>query len=360
MEIVQDVIPHSRPTIDGSDADAAARAVASEMLVGGPYTERFQAALAERLGAPDTVAVSSGTAALHLALCALGITPGDEVILPAYVCVSPLLAVRYTGATPVLCDVDPTSSLMTADHILSVVTKRTKAVIVVHLFGRTAPMDDIMTLAKDRGLFVVEDCAQAVGAEYQKRPAGTWGDAAVFSFYATKVITTGQGGMLTSPKQEITDIARDLIHYDHRDDGVVRYNYRMTDIQAALGLSQLSRLDRFLDRRRAIAGHYREACVTAGIEPPPERQGREDIHYRFVIQTSGITPSVARDCFRALGIHAERPVYAPLFHYTKSTPLPGASSAFERNISIPIYPSLPDDSVAKIIDALNPCITEES
>ncbi|MBN1882216.1 MAG: DegT/DnrJ/EryC1/StrS family aminotransferase [Deltaproteobacteria bacterium] len=357
---MQDVIPHSRPTIDTSDIDAVAGAVGSEMLVDGPYAKEFSAVLAKRLGTPDAVPVSSGTAALHLALCAAGISPDDEVILPAYVCVSPLLAVRYTGARPILCDVDPASCLMTADHIRSVITKRTKAVIAVHLFGRTAPMDDIMALAKEHNLFVVEDCAQAVGAEYRGNPAGSFGDAAVFSFYATKVITSGQGGMLTSPKPEITETARDLIRYDQRDDVVLRYNYRMSDIQAALGLSQLSRLDRFLDRRQEIAEIYREACETSGIEPPPERPEREDIHYRFVIRTGGVTPSVVINRFNDLGIHAERPVYAPLFHYTKSTPLPGAFYAFERYISIPIYPSLSDDSIARITGALNQCIVEES
>ena len=357
---MQDVIPHSRPTIDTSDTDAVASAVESEMLVDGPYVEKFSTALARRLKTPDAVAVSSGTAALHLALLTLGISPDDEVIIPAYVCTAPLLSVRYTGATPILCDVDSHSGLMTADHLRSVITKRTRAVITVHLFGRTAPMDDIMSLAQEHSLFVVEDCAQAIGCEYQKRPAGSWGDVSIFSFYATKVITSGQGGMLTSPKREITETARDLTRYDQRDDGVLRYNYRMSEIQAALGLSQLSRLERFLDRRRVIAGAYRDACVKSGIEPPPDRQMGEDIHFRFVIKTGDVNPNVVINRFNDFGIHARRPVYAPLFHYTKTDPLPGASQAFERDISIPIYPSLSDASIMRIIDALHPCIVEES
>lgn len=357
---MQDVIPHSRPTIEPSDIDAVANAVGSEMLVDGPYVEKFSSELAHRLGTPDAVAVSSGTAAIHLALSALGISPDDEVILPAYVCVAPLLAVRYTGAAPVLCDVDPHSGLMTADHIRSVITKRTKAVIAVHLFGRIAPMDDIMSLAREQSLFVVEDCAQAVGGVYRKRPVGSFGDVSIFSFYATKVITSGQGGMLSSSNEEITETARDLIHYDQRDDGVLRYNYRMSELQAALGLSQFSRLDRFLERRREIAETYRNACVQSGIEPPPERPEGEDIHFRFVVRTGGVDPNVVINRFSNFGIHARRPVYAPLFHSTKSAPLPGASYAYERDISIPLYPSLSDDSILRIIDALKPCILEES
>jgi dTDP-4-amino-4,6-dideoxygalactose transaminase len=290
----------------------------------------------------------------------LGVAPGDEVILPAYVCTSPLMAVRYTGATPVLCDVDPHSGLMTAEHVRSVLTKKTRAVIVVHLLGRTVPMDDIMTLSKQHGLFVVEDCAQALGAVYRGKPAGGWGDVSVFSFYATKVITSGQGGMLASPRPEITDAARDLIHYDQRDDGRLRFNYRMSDIQAALGLSQLSRLDRFLDRRRIVADTYRRACREAGIDPPPERPEGEDIHYRFVVKTDGVDPGVVIDRFNDLGIHARRPVFAPLYHYTKGDPLPGAASAYARDVSIPIYPSLSDESILKITQALTPCMTEES
>ena len=355
---MQGVIPHSRPTIEPSDIDAVANAVGSETLVDGPYVEKFSSELACRLGTPDAVAVSSGTAALHLALRALGISPDDEVILPAYVCVAPLLAVRYTGAAPVLGDVDPYSGLMTADHIRAVITKRTKAVIAVHLFGRIAPMDDIMSLAREHGLFVVEDCAQAVGGDYRKRPVGSFGDVSIFSFYATKVIAAGQGGMLSSPNREITKAARDLIHYDQRDDDVLRYNYRMSEIQAALVLSQLSRLDRFLEQRREIAKRYRDACVKSGIEPPPERPEGEDIHFRFVVKTGG-DPNVVINRFNDLGIHARRPVYAPLFHYTKSAPLPGASYAFEHDISIPLYPSLSDESIMRITDALKPCIAED-
>jgi len=357
---VQDVIPHSRPTIYPSDIDAVAGAVESGILVDGPYVEKFSSELAGRLSTPDAVAVSSGTAALHLALRVLEISSDDEVIIPAYVCTAPLLAVRYAGATPVLCDVDPDSGLMTADHLRTVVTKRTRAVIAVHLFGRAAPIDDIMSLAADHGLFVIEDCAQAVGGDYRKRPIGSFGDVSIFSFYATKVITTGQGGMLSSPKREITEAARDLIHYDQRDDGALRYNYRMSEMQAALGLSQLSRLDRFLDRRRVIADRYRDACVKSGIEPPPERPTGEDIHYRFVIKTGGVDPNVVCNRFNDFGIHARRPVYTPLYHYTTGEPLPGASCAFEQDISIPIYPSLSDDSIMRITDALKPSIVEES
>jgi len=357
---VQDVIPHSRPTIDASDADAVAAAVLSGQLADGPCHGRFSEALALRLGVPDAVAVSSGTAALHLALISSGIAPGDEVIIPAYVCTSPLQAVRYTGATPVLCDVDPHSGLMTADHIQSALTKRTRAVIAVHVFGRTAPMDDIMTLSEEHDLFVVEDCAQALGAVCHNRPAGSLGDVSVFSFYATKVITSGQGGMLASPRREITDAARDLIHYDQRDDGKLRFNYRMSDIQAALGLSQLSRLDRLLARRRDIADRYRTACRKAGIEPPPERPEGEDIHYRFVVKTGGADPGIVIDRFNDLGIHARRPVFKPLYHYTKGDPLPGAAHAYARDVSIPIYPSLSDESIMRITDSLIPCMMEES
>ncbi len=175
-------IPHSRPSISRGDAEAAARSVMTGKLAFGPEVSAFEAAVAQRVGCAYSCAVSSGTAAIHLALAALGVGPGDEVILPAYVCAAPLYAVRYVGARPVLADVDPEAGISTAHHIKSAMTRRTRAIIAVHLFGRAAPIDEIVAL----GVPVIEDCAQSLGGSYRRRPLGSRGTVSVFSFLRHK------------------------------------------------------------------------------------------------------------------------------------------------------------------------------
>ncbi|MBN2225015.1 MAG: DegT/DnrJ/EryC1/StrS family aminotransferase [Deltaproteobacteria bacterium] len=324
-----------------------AQSVMTTMLAGGPAVSAFETAVAHRAGTALGCAVSSGTAALHLALAALGVGPADEVILPAYVCAAPLYAVRHVGGRPILADVDPETGLSSADHIRAVLTKRTKAIVAVHLFGRAAPVDDIVSL----GVPVLEDCAQSLGGECRGKPLGSWGTAAVFSFYATKVITTGFGGMVCSDDAGLIGRIRDLVRYDERTDVLTGYAYGMTSFQAALGASQMSRIDEFLQRRLAIHDFYRETFSAAGVElPPPAGQG-EDIHYRFVVKSDdGVDRVISRLGER--GIAARRPVFAPLYTYEETGELPGAKRAHNRDISIPLYPALTDDETRRVAEAV--------
>jgi perosamine synthetase len=341
------LIQHSRPSITAADARAVAQSVLSATLVDGPVVTAFEQAVARRAGTAHGCAVSSGTAALHLALAALGVGPGDEVILPAYVCAAPLYAVRYVGGKAVLADVDPETGLSAARHIRAVLTKRTKAIIAVHLFGRSAPMDDIVGL----GVPVIEDCAQSLGGSYRGNPLGSWGVASVFSFYATKVITTGFGGMVSSDDAGLINRVRDLIRYDERSDGSTAYAYGMTSFQAALGVSQMLRLDGLLQRRRAIHDSYREAFSRAGIELSPLALPGEDIHYRFVVKTDDPVDRVISR-LQERGICARRPVFMPLSAYEGIGELPGAKRAHARDVSIPLYPALTDGQMRRVIDAV--------
>ncbi len=341
------LIGHSRPWITPDDARAVEQAVAGGMLVGGRTVSTFEAAVARRSGAAHGCAVGSGTAALHLALAALGVGPGDEVVLPAYVCASVLYAVRYVGAHAVLADVDPATGLSTADHVRAVLTKRTRAVVVVHLFGRAAPVDEVVSL----GIPVIEDCAQSLGGTLGGRPLGSWGTAGIFSFYATKVITTGFGGMVCSDDTGFIERVRDLARYDERTDERTGYPYGMTSFQAALGQSQIERLDDMIARRRAIHDRYREAFPAAGIELPPAAAPGEDIHFRFVIKTDNRSDHVISR-LEQRGIAARRPIFRPLYKYEGTDELAGTRQAYDRDVSIPLYPALTDEEAKRVTEAV--------
>ena len=341
------MIPHSKPYISEGDVEGAAAAIRSGMLVDGRAVSDFEEAFSNRIETSDSVAVSSGTAALHLSLIALGLGPRDEVVIPAYVCTAPLNAVRYVGARPVLSDVEPQAGISGAEEINRAITPRTRAVICVHLFGRSAPIDDISSLGVD----VIEDSVQAVGGLYKGCPIGSFGTVSVFSFYATKVMTTGHGGMVSSKDEDLMDKVRDLIHYDQREDKKLRYNYQMTSFQAALGLSQLGWLDEFLSRRKKIAQYYHEEFQRAGIDMPAPAPMEEDIHYRFIIKAPGRVKDVI-DRLSDLGVRAMRPVFLPLYFYTGDEELVGTKKAYEEDVSIPIYPALTDSDVERISDAV--------
>ena len=316
------------------------------MLVGGRETHAFEEAFSERLKAPS-VAVSSGTAALHLTLLALGVGVKDEVILPGYSCAAPLNAVRYVGARPTFADIDPSTSLCRADDIKSVITPKTKAIIAVHLFGSLLPMDEISNL----GPMVIEDCAQAIGGMHKGCPVGAWGDVSITSFYATKVITTGKGGMVSSKDRNIVNQVKELIDYDERDDKGIHFNYSMSSVEASMGIVQLSRLDELLSRRKEIAGYYREEFERKGILMPPSSPGGENIYYRFIIKAKGLVDeTIGR--LMDMGITARRPVYRPLSYYTNDKTLPGVQEAYDENISIPIYPALSDGEVERVARAV--------
>jgi dTDP-4-amino-4,6-dideoxygalactose transaminase len=336
-------IPHSKPTLGEEEIKAVAAVIESGHIAEGEVVARFEETFAEKMGVQHAVAVNSGTAALHLALLAMGVGPKDQVIIPSYVCAALLHAVQYTGAQPVLADINPLTYNIDPDDVKKRITNRTRAIIVPHMFGLAADLDRLLKL----DVPIIEDCAQAVGGTYHQKPVGTFGDAAIFSFYATKMMATGEGGMVTSNSPEFIARIRDLKTYDGKTADTVRYNYKMTDMQAALGEVQLERLPYFITQRRKIARKFCEDFTILNIKLPPETE--DHIYYRFVIgletDCEGFMRKLAQEA-----VGCARPVFLPIHRHLKKDGYPVTDKVWDTSLSIPIYPSLDNREIERIID----------
>ena len=341
------LIPHSRPWITAADVRAVARVVRSGQLAQGTEVAALEADLGGFLGLPPGVAVSSGTAALHLALVGLDLGPGHEVILPSYVCVAPLHAVEYVGATPRLADVDPRSYNLDPADVRRRMTRRTRAIIVPHLFGLPADLDALLEL----GVPLIEDCAQALGATYRGRPVGGFGVVSILSFYATKLLTTGEGGMILSRDRSLLRRLRDLRDYDERRRHALRYNYKLTDLQAALGRSQLGRFPAALARRAAIAARYRRAWASLPLRLPEPDGLRTHAYHRFAAAVPGRATTVARLLYTH-GVSARPPVFQPIHRTLGLAGFPGAEEAWRHALSLPLYPGLTAREQAQVVRAV--------
>lgn len=337
------VIPHSRPTIGTDDVQAVTEVLRSGHLAQGEKVRQFEEELATGLRRRGGVATSSGTAALHLALLALGIGAGDEVLLPSYTCVALLHAVRYVGGSPVFVDIDLDEYNVSPSEVQRRITSRTKAIIVPHMFGMPADLEPLIRLE----IPIIEDCAQALGAHYYGRPVGCFGSISVCSFYATKVITTGEGGMLLSDSERILARARELRDYDGRTDHQMRFNYKMTETEATLGLTQFRRLDSFVDRRQSLASRYTAGLCHLPVKLPAAKPDRTHIFYRYVIGV-GEAPWLAHR-LAVRGIQCKSPVYQPLHRYLNQDGFVHTDTAMRTALSIPIYPSLADAEAEKIV-----------
>lgn len=341
-------IPHSRPTLTVEDAERVAAVVRSGMIAQGAEVAAFERELAAYVGASAAVALSSGSAALQLALLALGVREGDEVVIPSFVCPALHHAVTHCGADPVLADADPSTLSLDPDDVKRRLGPRTRAVIVPHAFGLAAPVAEFLTL----GVPVVEDCAQAIGALDGGRPVGSRATAGVFSFYATKMMTTGEGGMATARDPALLERLRDLREYDEREDLRPRFNAKLTDMQAALGRAQLARLDVFIARRREVARLYREGLRSAPCELPPDDGGGRHVYHRFVIRVKrDVGPLIEK--LEASGIQCRRPVFAPLHRLLGLSGFPAADRLWEESLSLPCYPSLTDSEAEQVVGAVS-------
>jgi len=339
-----EVIPHSRPFITESDLNAVTAAVKSGQLSQGPEVEKFERNLAEFIGKKRGAATSSGTAALHLALLALEVKEKDEVIIPSFVCSAVLNAVNYTGATPVIVDIEPLTYNISADEVKRAISAKTKAIIVPHMFGCPAEMDKLSEL----DIPIIEDCAQSVGATLKGQKTGSFGLLSVFSFYATKVLACGEGGMILSDSEDLISKIEDLRDYDNRDDYILRYNYKMTDIQASLGQNQLSLLEKFIQKRREIATRYFEEFKNCDFSLPIWKEGRDHIYYRFIIKIKADVSDYLKK-LQQKKVMCQRPVYTPLHLYLNLSGYPRATEAWQKSISIPLYPSLKEKEIEKIV-----------
>jgi perosamine synthetase len=331
-EMTRQNIPHSRPSLGPEEERAAIRALRSGQIGGGTEVDAFERELEKRLGGGRATAVHTGSAALHLALLAIGVHPGDRVVLPTYTCAAVLNAVKYAGAEPILADVLPETANLDPGDVRRRLRPGTKALIVPHMMGRSAPLAELRRL----GVPIVEDCAMALGGD-----VGLEGEVSTFSFYATKMMATGHGGAVVSRDRSIAARVRDLVSYDQREDYRVRYNARMSGLVAAVGRAQLAKLPEFVKRRRRIADYY---CETLGLgEPPPGH-----VFYRFVLRVGSVDRFVRDLALR--GVEAKRPVYRPLHRYFAAArgEYPGAEELHRSWASIPLYPSLRDAEVRRV------------
>ncbi|MEE9274800.1 MAG: DegT/DnrJ/EryC1/StrS aminotransferase family protein [bacterium] len=347
-------IPHSRPTLEEADALAVAEAVRSGQIAEGPKVAAFEAEVAAYLGRRGAVAVSSGLAALHLALHALGAGPGDKVVVPSYNCAALLQAVLHCGARPILCDVEPGTGNPTPETA-GAAAEGARAILLAHLFGAPAEAADIASL----GPPVIEDVAQALGARRGGKAAGALGALTVCSFYATKLLAAGEGGMVLGEEAETLDRVRDARSYDGRDDLKPRWNYKLTDLQAALGLSQMARYETFLARRREIAARFTEGLAGTGLALPADPPDGRHVFHRYVVglpeswlgrHGEGAAEAAVR-ALEARGVGARRPVHRPLHRLLGEKGFPGAEAAWARHLSLPIYPSLTEEEISTILEA---------
>ena len=340
------------PELGDAELDAVRAVFASGTLTMGPKVEELEGLVAAACGVEDAVAVSNGTAALHLAVLALGIGPGDEVIVPAYTFPATANAVRLAGATPVLVDVDPATFNLDVGRVYDAVTPRTKAVLAVHLFGR--PLDwEALQSAVPPEVTLLEDAAGALGARWRGMPCGGLGAAGCLSFHPRKLVTTGEGGAVTTNDAVLAEAVRRLRHHgiEGTDIAEPSTNYRLADILCAVGIPQLRRLDELLAERTRVAAGYTERLRDL-VEVPSADDGDAHGWQAYVIRLDRRVE--AMETLRAEGIEVQIGTYA-LHHlsaYRDQGPFPGADEAFERALALPLHSRLTDADLDRVAEGV--------
>src|SRR5580700_2096926 len=337
------------------------RVCQTSAFVQGPEVEAFETAFAEYCGTKHCVALSSGTAALHLGLLALGVQPGDEVITTPNTFLATVEAISYCGAQPVLVDIDPATANIDANLIERAITRRTRAILPVHLYGRPADMDAIRSIASRHGVRVLEDAAQAHSARYRGKRVGGLGDAAAFSFYPTKNLGAyGEGGALTTDDDLIAQFSRaarshgQTARYDHE---FVGYNYRMQGFQGAVLRIKLRYLDAWTEKRQAIAREYRRALANARLDLPVDDPRDECVYHQFVIYVNSRCSVISKLADKGVetSIHYPKPVHLQPAYSSLGDPVgtyPLAERACDRVLSLPIFPSMTAEQVSHVVNAV--------
>lgn len=353
-------IPYGRQQIDEEDIQAVVEVLRSDYLTTGPMIAEFEKAVADYTGAKYAVAIANGTAALHAACFAAGIGEGDEVITTPITFAASANCVLYCGAVPVFADIKRDTYNIDPADIRRKITDRTKAIIAVHYTGQPCEMDEIHKIAKEHGLYVIEDAAHALGADYKGRRIGSISDMATFSFHPVKHITTGEGGMITTNDRELYQrlvlfrshgITRDEERLQHNEGGwyyeqmALGYNYRITDIQCALGISQMKKLDRFVQKRKELAARYQKAFLDVPeVIIPTEREGCHSSWHLYVIQVKNRKEIFAKLRQAGIGVNVH---YIPVYHHPyyrehgyADVVCENAERLYEGLISLPLYPGL--------------------
>jgi perosamine synthetase len=358
------MIPVAAPVLGEKELEYVADCVRSGWVSSlGEYVRRFEREFAAYCGVRYGVATHNGTVALHLVLAALGIGPGDEVIVPTLTFVATGNAVAYTGATPIFVDSEPVTWNIDAALAARAITPRTRAIIAVHLYGHPADMDPLRALADEHGLTLIEDAAEAHGARYKGRRTGSLGDVAVFSFYGNKIITTGEGGMVVTDDAALAERCYFLENqakskenpYWHAEIG---YNYRMTNVQAALGVAQLERIEEFIAARLRTVTHYdMRLAEVSRITRPPCAEWADNVYWMYTILIEdgfGLDRDTLMARLRQRGIET-RPVFYPLHclpMYQRGQKLPVAEEIARKGLNLPSGSALTPEQVDAVCDAL--------
>jgi perosamine synthetase len=357
------MIPIARPDVGAEEIAAVTEVLSSGMLAQGRKVAELEERWSEFVGVKHTVAMANGTLALMSIFSGIGLEPGDEVITVSHTFAATANAILYTGATPVFIDIEPDTYLIDAKRIEAAITPRTRAICPVHLFGLVADMDMIQAIADRYGLAVVEDACQAHGATFRGRKAGSFGIGA-FSLYATKNMTTAEGGFVTTNDDKLADWLR-----LHRNQGMraryqfeaLGYNFRMTDLAAAIGLVQLGKLERNTARRQQIAQRYDEAFGELPIGLPVTPDGRSHVFHQYTIDVGGARDAVVAD-LKAAGVGAD--IYYPIPVHRQAyimerglhADLPVTEAAAARTLAVPMFPGLTDAEQDQVIDAVRTAV----
>ena len=364
--LLRPTIPIAKPLLGREELEAVRKVFESGILIQGEKVRLFEEEFARYVNVKDAVAVANGTMALDAALKALKIGPGDEVITSAFSFIASSNCVLYQGAKPVFADIDLRSFNIDASNVSEKITARTRAIIPVHLFGQPVEMDALKDLAEDHKVALVEDAAQAHGAEYKGQKVGGLGDIGCFSFYATKNMSTGEGGIITTNNSELARRAR-LI----RDHGqtekyrhvVLGYNYRMTEMCAAVGLVQLKKLDGFIKRRRENAELLTKGIKKiTGLTPPYVKDDVRHVFYQYAVRVEDDYPINRNELAgnltkRGVGVavHYPLPIYKQPFYeklgYGRVV-CPTVEDVCKRILSLPVHPSVTNENIAYILDVL--------
>jgi perosamine synthetase len=363
-------IPLSAPDITDSEIEAVSAILRTPRLSMGPKLEEFEGAMASYVGTSHAVAVNSGTSGLHLCVRALGISEGDEVIVPSFAFIAVANAVRYERATPVFVDIDPQTLNLDPQRIEEAITARTRAIVVVHTFGCPVTLAEILNIARRRHLFVIEDACEAIGAEYDGRKVGSFGDAGVFGFYPNKQITTGEGGMVVTNDARISALSRKLRNQGRGDScewlqhEELGYNYRISEMNCALGVEQLKRLDAILERRETIAREYQRRLEKhPELElPAMQLRDRRISWFVYVLRLREQFAGAQRDrivqemasrgvqCGRYFAPIHLQPAYRTQPHRCIS--LEHTESIAQRTLALPFFNAITNEQIAEVCETL--------
>jgi perosamine synthetase len=346
------MIPHNKPTIGKEEIRAVEKVLKSEWIAEGNEVKEFEDSLCQYLGwkPGHAIAFSSGTAALYVVLISLDIKDDDEVITSTYVCSAVLNAIYLARAKPILVDINDADFNISFEETKKKINSKTKAIIVPHIFGIPADVNKFLKL----GIPIIEDCAQAIGAKLNGKHLGIFGKVAIFSFYASKVLTTGYGGMVFSKDKNFIEKVRDYREFDCRKEYKPRFNFQMSDFQAAMGRVQLKKLPSFLKKRKKIADEYYKILPPERVWPPKDTGNKKPNFYRFLVRTD--KAKKIKDFLEKREIKTIIPIetYELLHRYLGQNPhnFPISENVAKTTLSLPIYPSLTNLEIKKIKSAL--------